>query len=117
VWDPNGERTIGISLSVVLLMTGVLTKADTVEEGNFDQWLSIVNGQTHYLRLGYFMTRLAGPTNKEAEKSCAEIREAERQYFKNKKGPWANEADDSRLGTDKLIDALSEALARMIDER
>jgi hypothetical protein len=61
------------------------------------------------------MTRLAGPKDSEAGKASNEVREMERKYFKNK-GPWVS-ADKGRLGTDKLIAALSDSLGKMIDER
>ena len=91
----------------------MLTKADTVQEGDFDQWMKIVRNESHILRRGYYVTRLPGPNSKEMGQTCTEVREVERRFFGHK--PWSE--FKSRLGILKLTEALSDALAQMIDER
>src|SRR5437667_12738822 len=49
------------------LHAGVLTKADTVLDDEYESWLNIMNGRSHTLHHGYYMTRL--PANlKEMQK-------------------------------------------------
>jgi hypothetical protein len=96
------------------LYSGVLTKADVVQEGDHGQWLQILNNESHVLRRGYFATRLPGTKPQEEALSWERVRELERKFFK--KSPWS-EADKKRLGTERLIEALSNALLGMIKEK
>jgi hypothetical protein len=96
-------------------MSGVLTKADTVEEGNHEHWLKVINNESHRLRQGYYMTRLPGSSAKEAKQDWDETREIERKFFK--KGPWSETRDKSRLGIDGLIKALSTGLEERVERR
>lgn len=45
--DPEGKRTIG-----------VLTKADTVEAGEENGWISVLRNEKNPLRHGYFVSAL-----------------------------------------------------------
>ena len=96
------------------MLIGVLTKADTVQEGDHAHWLKILNNEAHHLRRGYYMTRLPGPTSKESNQTWEDTRKIERSFFK--KGPWSDARDKKRLGMDFLTEALSAALARMIED-
>jgi hypothetical protein len=49
-------------------------------------------------------------------KSWEDGRVQESQYFANKQGPWRDE-DPERLGTEKLVAALSKELKKMMSER
>ena len=49
-------------------------------------------------------------------KSWEDGRVQERKYFAKKKGPWLDE-DPERLGTEKLVAALSKELKKMMAER
>jgi hypothetical protein len=91
----------------------VLTKADTVQEGESEQWIKILNNERHILRCGYYATRLPGPNNKEMGQTWEQAREAEKRFFGHK--PWSPFKD--RLGTENLTEALSDGLAEMIDAR
>lgn len=113
--DPEGLRTIGRLSRFTILTLGVLTKADTLQEGEYDPWVKILNNQSHVLRRGYYMTRLPGPTPKEMAQTWEESREIERRFFK--KQPWSQQPDKSRFGIDKLKEALSSGLAKMIEEK
>jgi hypothetical protein len=97
-------------------MPGVLTKADTVEEGNHGHWLKVINNESHRLRQGYYMTRLPGSSGKEANQTWEETREIERKFFA-KKGPWSETRDKSRLGIEGLIKALSTGLEARVEKR
>lgn len=108
-------RTIGKFLEFFDLTVGVLTKADTVEEGHHGPWLKVLNDETHRLRRGYYMTRLPGASEKESTQTWEETRKIEEKFFK--KGPWSEAQDKSRLGIDGLVKALSTGLEEMIAKR
>jgi hypothetical protein len=61
------------------------------------------------------MTRLPGPTSKESNQSWEDTRKVEGTFFKGK-GPWSSALDKKRLGMNHLTEALSAALARMIED-
>jgi hypothetical protein len=95
----------------------VLTKADLVleqNEGECDKWLKIMNGQSHVLRRGYYITRMPAPTKKEMDLTPKQIRDKEAGTFS--RPPW-NHLNKNRVGVDMLTEALSEGLAGMIRER
>jgi hypothetical protein len=108
-------RTIGKALLLYDLTPGVLTKADTVEEGHHRPWLKVLNNESHRLRRGYYMTRLPGASEKESKQTWEETREIEKKFFK--KGAWSEAQDKTRLGMDGLIKALSSGLEEMIARR
>lgn len=84
-----------------------------VQEGEHENWLSIMNGRSRMLHHGYFMTRL--PANlKEMQQTWEASRDMERNFF-NSRQPW-NKLDKSRLSTAKLTEALSTRLSIMIEE-
>ena len=60
------------------------------------------------------MTRLPGPTQKETKQTWDESRKIEASFFK--KGPWTAALEKQRLGMTHLTEALSVALARMIED-
>lgn len=111
--DPIGVRTIGAHTIFQKLIVGVLTKADTVQEGDFEQWSKILNNERHILRRGYYATRLPGPNAKEMGQNWEQARETEKRFFGHKQ--WSDFKD--RLGIGNLTEALSVGLAQMIDAR
>lgn len=111
-YDKNGTRTIGIHSGVLNLISGVLTKADTVGEGEYETWLKILKGKSHQLNLGYYVTRL--PSQKEITWTWEQAREKERNFFQSA-APWCH-VDKNRKGTERLTEALSVKLSQMIGE-
>ena len=112
--DPNGVRTIGLQISTSNSDgSGVLTKADTVQDGDFPQWAKILNSERYILRRGYYATRLPGASPKETKWSWEEAREKERIFFSHP--PWNR--FKHRLGIPCLTEALSSALAELISAR
>jgi hypothetical protein len=91
----------------------VLTKADTVQEGDFPQWIKILNNERYILRRGYYATRLPGPIKTEMAWTWEEARDKEKRFFGHE--PWKQFKD--RLGIANLTEALSAGLARLIDAR
>jgi hypothetical protein len=96
------------------LTLGVLTKADMVEGGEHEQWIKIMNGESHVLSRGYYLTRLPDAEERERNPSPQEVRDNEMAYLS--KGPWSS-LKRNRVGIEKLAHALSEGLANMIKER
>lgn len=94
------------------LISGVLTKADTVMEGEYETWLNILNGKSHQLHHGYYATRLPSP--KEMNQTGEEARKKEVNFFQSRQ-PWCN-VDKNRVGIGKLTEALSVRLSQMIEE-
>ena len=94
------------------MILGVLTKADTVGEGEYETWLKILNGKSHQLHHGYYTTRLPSP--KEMNQTWEEARNKERNFFMSKQ-PWCH-VDKNRVGIGKLTEALSVRLSQMIEE-
>lgn len=92
--------------------SGVLTKADLVQEGEHEHWLKIINNKSHILHHGYYMTRL--PANPTETLQNADARPKEARYFAGHQH-WKT-ADRNRLGIPKLTDALSTRLSIMIEE-
>jgi Dynamin central region len=101
-------------VSLVELTLGVLTKADTVDEGTYESWLKILNGKSHVLHLGYYATRL--PAQKDMGQTWEVSREAEDKFFRGKSCWCKPVTDKNRLGTAKLTQALSAKLSQMIQE-
>lgn len=95
------------------LITGALTKADTVQEGDFEQWRKIINNESHVLRRGYYFTRLPGPNPKEMGETWEQTRSREVRLFSHP--PW--EQFKTHAGIGKLTEALSVGLAQLIDKR
>ena len=79
-------------------------------DGEYETWLKILNGNSHHLNLGYYVTRLPSP--KEMALSWEQARQKERNFFQSK-DPWCH-VDKNRKGTEKLTEALSVKLSQMI---
>ena len=97
-----------------------MTKADTVSKPERERWLKIFRNECHVLRQGYYMTRLpptTGPgTEGEEPQTVQKARQDETKQFKSKFWQFS-ETDRLRVGIDRLTTALSDALAKMIEER
>ncbi|EKM56235.1 uncharacterized protein PHACADRAFT_207519 [Phanerochaete carnosa HHB-10118-sp] len=103
--DEKGDRTIG-----------VLTKADLIQDGEEDGWLTILEGSSHSLRHGYFITKHPSPKELEGEISHAEARRREARFFETTY-PWNKRSDlQSRMGTPNLTKELSNLLGTLINQ-
>lgn len=103
--DEAGDRTIG-----------VLTKADLIQEGEEDGWLAILEGSSHSLRHGYFITKHPSPKELENKISHSEARELEAKFFRTQ-DPWRKRQDlQSRMGTPRLTKELSNLLGALINQ-
>lgn len=90
----------------------MLTKADTVPEGEHDIWISILENKSHRLHHGYYVTRL--PATKEMDQSWKETQSKEKTFFQSNQS-W-NKVDRKRTGVENLARALSLRLTQMIEE-
>jgi len=99
-----------------LTIIGVLTKADLVPNGEYDQWLEILrNNGEHRLTHGYYVTRqLTTEQRKEGFKTLGETGESEDKYFE--RHPVWCKVNTSLRNTTNLTKALSRHLAIMIQE-
>lgn len=114
-YDPHGTRTIGMLDEItVLTITGVLTKADLVPNGEHGEWIQILrNHGEHSLNLGYYVTRQR--TTEQRQKGYTtldEDGENEDKYFNGH--PVWKRVNPSLRGTSNLKNALSGCLAILI---
>lgn len=72
---------------------GALTKPDTVNKGEYDQWIRILRGQEHRLPHGYFVTKQLSQTQLMDGFTHEQAREYERQFFETME-PWSYELQD-----------------------
>ena len=103
------ESVRSVTISLIL---GVLTKADRVQAGNQEPWLSLLrNGDGS--RHGYYVTRQRDPSQI-GHLLWRDAREQEREFLS--RPPWG-EVNEDRRGVEKLEKALSQQLSRMIEQR
>ncbi|KAG8946753.1 hypothetical protein FRC04_011409 [Tulasnella sp. 424] len=102
--DPKGRRTIG-----------VLTKPDTLQPGEEQMWLNVLEGRRHPLFHGYYMTKQPGTKELSEKLSWEEARAREKEYFETTT-TWANSSATNRLGTPNLTKNLSRLLSGLIDQ-
>lgn len=95
----------------------MLTKPDTLQEGEEKGWLDIIEGRKHQLSLGYFITKQPAPKDVEEKITHQAAREAELRFF-NSHVLWATCSSNvrSRMGTVQLGRTLSKLLSRLIDQ-
>ncbi|KLO07662.1 hypothetical protein SCHPADRAFT_945077 [Schizopora paradoxa] len=108
VADPQGLRTIG-----------VLTKPDTLQEGEEKTWLQILTGERegakYKLHHGYFVTKQPALSELKEKITHAEARARERAFFEST-APWNNLPlrFQKRLGVPYLALDLNRQLIRLI---
>ncbi|EJC99591.1 uncharacterized protein FOMMEDRAFT_92854 [Fomitiporia mediterranea MF3/22] len=104
--DPNGDRTIG-----------VLTKPDTLQDGEHKQWLDVLAGRKHPLTHGYYVTKQASPAELQERLAYEQGREREWSYFANQ-SPWREQDSRvcQRLGVPNLTTRLSTLLSQLIEK-
>ena len=90
----------------------MLTKADTVSQGEHESWINILENRTHNLHHGYYVTRL--PATKEMAQSWEQTQVTEENFFKSHE-VWCK-IDKHRTGTQNLARAASMLLTQMIEE-
>ncbi|EKM56257.1 uncharacterized protein PHACADRAFT_140877 [Phanerochaete carnosa HHB-10118-sp] len=102
--DEGGLRTIG-----------VLTKPDLIQHGEEDAWLRVLEGSSHPLKHGYFVTKQPSPQELEERVPFAEARLRETTFFEQT-APWCHKSNLSeRFGTPYLTKALSKLLGGVIN--
>ncbi|KAG8903486.1 hypothetical protein FRB99_003229 [Tulasnella sp. 403] len=102
--DPKGRRTIG-----------VLTKPDTLQSGEEQMWLNVLEGRRHPLLHGYYMTKQPATKELSEKLSFEEARRREQEFFETTP-IWANSTASNRLGTPNLTKNLSRLLSGLIDQ-
>ncbi|KZT61042.1 hypothetical protein CALCODRAFT_428450 [Calocera cornea HHB12733] len=103
--DPEGTRTIG-----------VLTKPDTLQSQEEEQWLSVLKNEgRHRLKLGYYITKQPAQVEVEQRVAFDTARQNEQEFFKNVK-PWCNLPGrvSENVGTPRLTAMLSQLLSGLI---
>jgi hypothetical protein len=91
---------------------GVITKADTLEPSHYEYWTKILKNETHRLSHGYYVTCLSSSETYDS----SQIRSREREFFRSNQSIWPV-CPRERLGSEKLTDALSERLHKLIVSR
>ncbi|GAO14652.1 hypothetical protein UVI_02009000 [Ustilaginoidea virens] len=108
--DAENSCTFGLTrrLGACSRTIGVLTKADLLPNGgNHEQWLAIMNGETHQTGLGYFIT--SRPQGEDLD----ELKRWEDRMFETHSidtWPSAFHGFSDRCGVEKLKSFLSERL-------
>ncbi|KZO95026.1 hypothetical protein CALVIDRAFT_565135 [Calocera viscosa TUFC12733] len=102
--DPDGTRTIG-----------VLTKPDTLQEGEEEQWLPVVQNLKNSLRLGYYVTKQPSPAEIKDGITFDNVRQLEQTFFGSTE-PWSRLPPTvcDCLGTPNFISSLSLLLTEAI---
>ncbi|GAA5883270.1 hypothetical protein JCM16303_007338 [Sporobolomyces ruberrimus] len=105
--DKDGKRTIG-----------VLTKPDTLQEGEHGRWIQILRGEKTRLTNGYFSTKQPGAADLGKNLSFEAARAAEKNFFQSTE-PWASlpQSLHLRLGTPNLTEYLSDKLSSYIKQK
>lgn len=115
--DAENSFTFGLTrkLGATQRSIGVLTKADLLpQEGNHDQWLSIMQGHAHRTGLGYFIT--SRPQGKDLE----ELTRWEEALFENhtvEQWPASFHPFSKRCGVENLKEFLSNKLGEEFIKR
>lgn len=96
----------------------MLTKADTLQEGEHQRWIQILQGQRAKLSNGYFATRLPGAADLGKNLTFDAARVAEKDFF-NSTAPWSTIPTElrRRLGIPNLTTYLSEKLSSYIKSK
>ncbi|KAH8117943.1 P-loop containing nucleoside triphosphate hydrolase protein [Phellopilus nigrolimitatus] len=104
--DPQGSRTIG-----------VLTKPDTLQEGEHSAWIDILAGKINPLTHGYYVTKQPAVIELKEKLSYEEGRARERAFFE-KETPWREQPSkvQSRMGVPNLTKQLSKLLSQLIEK-
>ena len=97
--DPQGKRTLG-----------VLTKPDLVDQGAEKNVISILDGEQHVLKLGWYVVR--NPGQKEMANPNFERLACERKFFDSTE-PWSKVSKE-RVGVQSLKARLVGILGEMI---
>jgi hypothetical protein len=104
---PAGKRTIGI-----------LTKADTIEDGTYSQWLPVLEGTKYPLSLGYYCVVNPSQAAINAGVSMEEAAVEEAEFFCSNaffaSPQLAMLGMQGRFGVGAVKDALSAALVGMV---
>jgi hypothetical protein len=93
---------------------GVLTKADLLPHGQYNQWLDIMNGEKHETGLGYFIT------SRPQDKGLDALRRWEENFFANQfMNMWLDgfHSFKHRCGVESLKACLSERLGEAFARR
>ncbi|KAH9965472.1 P-loop containing nucleoside triphosphate hydrolase protein [Russula dissimulans] len=109
-YDPHGLRTIG-----------VLTKPDRIPTGEEGSWIRMIQGQhddDEHNGIEYFSVKNPDSQDIKQGISYEEARKKETEFFSTKE-PWSTLEwlHQRRLGTQKLVRRLSEALPNLIAKR
>lgn len=101
--DPDGVRTIG-----------VITKPDTIGEGNEGEVVQVVRGQRKPLKLGYLMVKNRSQLQVEQGVTLLDARALEADFFR--KHAHFHSLDHSYLGIESLMSRLTGVLVGRIQE-
>lgn len=116
--DSSATDTGQLHLLIMSLISGVLTKADTVQRGEHASCLELVEGRRHQLAYGFFVTKQPGTEDLAKNLTFQKARSAEAKFF-DRVEPWMNLAPHVKrqLGTRHLVAFLSDRLGNYIAEK
>lgn len=96
---------------------GVLTKPDTLQEGEHSHWIDVLSGRKHPLSHGYYVTKQAGPVDLQSKLTYEEGRKRELMFFSSV-SPWSTQEARirERMGVPNLTKQLSLLLSQLIEK-
>lgn len=96
---------------------GVLTKPDTLQSGEEQAWLDVLDGKRHILKHGYYVTKQPAVADLVKKLDHEEVREMEQDFFATTP-PWSSVAVTirNRMGVTNLTKELSRLLSQLIEQ-
>lgn len=124
-YDPDGKRTIGMSLPWYLLsgqrshlFLGVLTKPDRIPMGEESNWLPFIRNEKETLKNNWFCVKQPSSHDLKGNITWSQARQMENDFFSSK-APWCELEGiyQKYLRTGNLVERLSIVLSDLICKR
>lgn len=120
--DPEGERTIGLSISdngtclSHSFLIGILTKPDVLGDGAVNArklWLDVIEGRQHPLKHGYYCVRLPDDAQRQQGLSRSALQRVAIEFFDTTL-PWSGVTDRGHFGIPAFVSDISALFANHI---
>jgi Dynamin central region len=124
-YDPDGARTIGISMLhgrcfylLIRAYVGVLTKPDRIPVGEEAVWINKIQSSDEGGEIEYFSVKNPDSQDIKSGITYEQAREREAEFFSTRE-PWSTieRLFRRRLGTENLTRRLGQVLSNLISKR